>query len=208
MTEAVENNTNTEAVESPIEGSIIGGAEVSEAKAETTEAKAVAEPINYEFTLPEGQELDTDMVEKFKPLFQEANLPQEAAQKLVSQYAEFLPAIAEKVQAKVLEQVQAEFAQKSEQFAESTKKDPEIGGVKLTESVALCGRAIDAFCSTPQEAQAFKAAMNEMGVGNHPEIVRFLTRVGKSVSEGTFVRGGQAAAPKDAATILFGDSTN
>lgn len=207
MTEAVENNTNTEAVESPASGSIVGGdAEVSEAKAETTEAKPVDEPIEYgEFTLPEGQELDSELLEQFVPLFKEAKLPQEAAQKLVEQYASVLPSIAEKVQAQVLEQVQTEFKQKNEQFLESTRKDPEIGGIKLTESTAYCGRAIDAFCSTPQEAQAFKAAMNEMGMGNHPEVVRFLTRVGKSVSEGTFHRSGATTAPVDPAKILFPD---
>lgn len=204
MTEAVENNTNTEAVESPVNGSIIGGdAEV----VETTEAKTVDEtPIEYgEFTLPEGQEIDKAMLDQFVPLFQEAKVPQEIAQKLVNQYAEALPAIAEQVQAKVLEQVQAEFQEKSNQYAEITKKDPEIGGIKLAESTAFCARAIDAFCGSPEEAKAFKAAMNEMGMGNHPEVVRFLTRVGKSVSEGTFVRGGQSTAPKDPAHILFPD---
>lgn len=209
MTEAVENNTNTEnvpATEAIIDGNVEADVQ-TEANTEQVEA-----PIEYgEFTLPEGQEINKDMLDKFVPLFQEAKLPQEDAQKLVGQFAECLPSIitevSEKVTKQVQEQVQNEFNAKVEGYLEATKKDPEIGGAKLAETTVLCARAIDTICGTPQEAKAFKEAMNEMGTGNHPDVVRFLSRVGKVVSEDAFHRGNAAGTAIDAATRLYGNTT-
>ena len=49
---------------------------------ETVKEQEVVIPEKYEFTMPEGRELDVEMVEKVTPLFKELKISQEGAQKL------------------------------------------------------------------------------------------------------------------------------
>ena len=52
---------------------------------------------------------------------------------------------------------------------------------------------------------ALKAALNETGFGNHPELVRLFVKIGKSLSEDSFTTkgAGEQHAKTDTAKTLF-----
>jgi hypothetical protein len=71
---------------------------------------------------------------------------------------------------------------------------------KLDESVGFANKALDKY-GTPE----LKEALASTGAGNHPEFIRFMTRVGKAMSEDTIGVGTAAPGQSniDRAKILF-----
>jgi len=148
------------------------------------------EPIAYEFKSPEGVDLDTASVDEFKAIAAELKLPADAAQKVVD--------LAIK-----REQARAEaFADQVQAWGDEVKADKEIGGAKLDENLATARKAVDQF-GTPE----LKSLLNSTGMGNHPEVVRMMVKIGKAISEDKIVRGGEAGKAKDAAQVLYGSTT-
>jgi hypothetical protein len=146
------------------------------------EAKPEGAPESYDFTAPEGKEYDAAVLEPFKAAAKEANLTQDAAQKLLDTMA---PALAER-QAEQVKAVQ-------DGWLEASRSDKEFGGDKLQENLAVAKKGLDAYAS-PE----LKTLLNETGLGSHPEVIRFMFKVGQSTKEDSFVAGG---TPKGAADI-------
>lgn len=135
-------------------------------------------PEQYEeFTAPEGQQYDPEVIANFKEIAKELNLSQEAAQKMLDKMA---PAVAQR-QSQQLESLRG-------QWAEQSTADKEFGGDKLTENLGVARKALDTFGS-PE----LKSLLNESGLGNHPEFIRLLYRAGKAISEDNFVGGNKSA---------------
>lgn len=164
--------------------------------AEADNKEAEAQPklaIDPNFKMPDGMELDADVANKFVPLAQEMNLNQEQAQQLADFYA------AEKAR---MVQAQVDGWEKTNaEWVEQVHSDQEIGGEKLDESVGFANKALDKY-GTPE----LKEALASTGAGNHPEFIRFMTRVGKAMSEDTIGVGTAGPAGRsngDRAKILF-----
>ncbi|HID9280219.1 TPA: peptidase [Serratia marcescens] len=149
--------------------------------------KKPAAPEKYEFAAPEGQELDANALSVFEPIAKELGLTQEQAQKLVDIYPQ-------------IQKQQAEaWSKQIAEWGEQVKADKEIGGDKFTASVGLAQRALDQF-GNPELREYLQVS----GLGNHPALVRFCTKVGKSMAEDSFVvpsQGGQ----RSTADILYGN---
>ena len=153
---------------------------VSETSEQETKQGA---PENYEFNSKVAdapQELDSEVLTAFGDVAKELNLPQEDAQKVLDKVA---PVIQER-QAKMLEQVRADWASESQ-------SDEEFGGEALNENLNVAKQALDAFGT-----DAFKSLLQETGFGNHPEIIRFMYRAGKAISEDSYVGNSQGANPR------------
>lgn len=165
-------------------------ADEAAAKEAEEAAKPAGAPEKYEpFTAPEGTALDATVMTEFETAARELNLPQDAAQKLIDKMA---PVMA-KQQTAQLEQLRTDWA------AASTS-DKEFGGEKLTENLGFARKAMDTF-GTPE----LKTMLNETGLGNHPDVVRFMVRAGKAISEDKIVTGGApATANRSAAEVLYG----
>ena len=133
-------------------------------------------PEQYEFQAPEGQAFDNAVLDAYSDVARELNLSQDDAQKLLDKVAPVM-------QARQQEQI----AQVRDEWAQSARTDKEFGGEKLDASLATAKKALDAFAS-PE----LKTLLNEAGLGNHPEIIRFMYRAGKSISEDRVVTGQQA----------------
>ena len=157
-----------------------------------TEAKDAPQgaPEAYEFTPAEGFEFDPHTIAAFSEVAKELNLPQADAQKVLDKMA---PAMAEKQQAQ-MEEIRNE-------WAESAKTDKEFGGDKLPESLASAKKALDAFGS-PE----LKTLLNESGLGNHPDLIRFMVRAGQAISEDGFVSGARGANSSASAQSLYSKS--
>lgn len=149
-------------------------------------------PEKYEFTPPEGKEFDAEVIGQFSDIAKELNLSQEAAQKLVETMG---PKIAERQMAQI-EMVRNEWAQQAQ-------TDKEYGGEKLQENLAVAKKALDSF-GTPE----LRALLNESGLGNNPEVIRFMFRAGKAISEDTYVGNSTGAANKSSGPQDFNAKAN
>lgn len=145
------------------------------------------EPEAYTFTAPEGVTLDPAAVEAFTPVAKDMKLSQEQAQRLVAVYADIQQRQAEAHAAQVAE------------WGKAVVADKEIGGPKMIENVEAANALLRRF-GTPE----LDAVLKSTGLGNHPEMVRVLARVGKEFSDDRHATGGgQPSQPLDFATEYY-----
>jgi hypothetical protein len=167
-------------------------ADTQQAEGSDTQSEQVqpqGAPDKYEFKAADGVKYDDQVIGAFSEVAKDLNLPQEAAQKVLDKMA---PVIA----ARQSEQLQAA----RNEWAESAKADKEYGGEKLPENLSHAKRALEQF-GTPE----LRTLLNESGLGNHPEVIRFMYRAGKSMSQDGIVAGKSTSA-KSAADILYDNS--
>lgn len=157
------------------------------------EPKVEGAPETYaEFKAPEGMELDTKLIEEFLPDFKERGLTQEQAQAEVDRAAK----LAEKWSTRAVEA----FTETTKEWRESIKADPEFGGEKLGQTVALAKRVVDTFGNGDTD---LKEIIDQFRLGDHPGFIRLLARVGAAVSEDVFVAGGKARAAPSITETLY-----
>lgn len=154
----------------------------------------VGAPEKYgDFKLPDGVKLEAADVTELQAYAKTHNLTQEQAQALVDRTVKTRTDTETAVIAKQQEAVK----QLATDWKTQTQADKEIGGDNLTASLATAVKARDAFGS-PELIRI----LNDSGMGNHPEVVRFFAKVGKAMSEDKFVQGtasgGTAANPEAA----------
>lgn len=148
-------------------------------------------PEYTEFSIADGVQLDQTALGEFKSFAAEANLSQEQAQQVVD--------MGVKLQQKWATEQSAAMQKSRDQWAEASNNDQEFGGPKLQENLAIAKQALDKF-GTPE----FTQLLADSGLGNHPEVIRFIYRAGKAISNDKFVGGGGANnAPVDPAKVLF-----
>lgn len=160
------------------------------AAADAATKAAAGAPEKYEnFAAPDGAELDPAVMDEFATAARELNLPQEAAQKMIDKMA---PMIAKR-QAEQLQTARTDWANQA-------KADPEYGGAKLESSMVHAKQALTKF-GTPE----FTELLDQSGLGNHPEVIRFMVKAGKALAEDSIVTGGQpASTPLSHADRLYG----
>jgi hypothetical protein len=159
----------TKAPETQKESDLLTGDDAPKTDAKTDSPASAAE---IEIKVPEGVEVDKAMIDAFKPLAKELGLDSPKAQKLVDFQI--------KAMAEAYKQTDSAWNAQKQQWRETAAKDPEIGGAKFKENVDLARKAMDKF-----GGKEFKAELARLGLGNHPEMIRFMYRVGKAISEDT-----------------------
>jgi hypothetical protein len=162
---------------------------------ETTEPEAPPaeeqELVAYEpFQLPQGVEVDSAALEEAQSLFAEARLSQPQAQKLVDLYAG-------KMNELVQRQISAAESRQKAWVAE-VKNDPELGGRRFEQARASAQRALNRF-GTPE----LRRTLDELWVGNNPQLFRFFARVGQALSEDRYVGAQSSASRLTAAETLY-----
>ena len=195
---AAGDNTNTDDKEAG-EGSKDGDG----SDEETTGAPEAYE----EFTFPDEIPIDDQSITDFQDLARKWNLPQEGAQDFVDFEVARTARINERMSESVLEAVE----QQQKDWVQAIKDDGEIGGKDHAKHVATANRAMDAL-GTPE----LKALMDPyhpetnpegMGLGSHPEMVRFFHRVGTRITEGSpaAAQGGEKARKSDVDVFYSSD---
>lgn len=169
----------------------------ADAKAKTeADAKLTGAPEAYEdFKLPDGMEMDADVLGEFKGLAKELNIPQDKAQKLIDFQTQLANKQAEQYQAAVTKQAQ--------DWAASIKNDPEIGGENYDKSVASAIKVIQSFGDP-----ALTELLNTSGLGNHPALFKFCHRISAAISEDKFVLPGSQTTTgrKSNEEVFYGNS--
>lgn len=147
--------------------------------------------INYtDFDMPDGMEVDTAFLDASSGTLKELGLNQEQAQKIVSLYAD-----------KVSEQTDAMNAQIGE-WQNEARSDSEYGGDAFNANIGLAGKALGEFGN-----DALKQVLDDTGMGNHPEVIRFMVNVGKTLSEDNPGLGNSGGQPKTREEILYPKQT-
>ena len=151
-------------------------------------------PDKYEdFTFPEGVEAISEQVEVATEVFKDLNLSQEDAQKLVDLNTKFMQ--------EEFDRQQKAWDELTTGWKEKSTSDPEFGGTALEANMAIAKQGRDAF-----GGKEFVDMLETTGVGDHPEMVRFLFKLGKAVSEDSFLQGKASPGKSGTATErLFPD---
>lgn len=153
-------------------------------------ADQVPEDGNYDLKMPDGVELDQEMLGALGPEFKELGLTHKQAQALADKYTEILQGRA---------QQQAEqWSETVSGWVEEAKADKEIGGDNWDATVEAGQRAVERL-GTP----ALRDALNSSGLGNHPELIRIFAKVGAMIGEDDPADGGGGNKPADAAHLMF-----
>lgn len=94
---------------------------------------------------------------------------------------------------------QAQYEEQIGKWEGEAKADPEIGGDKYNENVAVAIKAVEAF-GTP----AFKDVLNESGLGAHPEMIRFAFKAGQALKDAPVLTTAGGGARKSLTDALYG----
>ena len=163
------------------------GADGDKKQGEGEDGKSKGVPEKYELQTPDGMTRDEVAFAEFSAVAKEIGLTQEQAQKLAG------------VQIALAQREAEQTAQVIADWDKASQTDAEIGGDNFTANLAVMKRSLDAY-ATP----AFKEMMGKYGLVNHPEVLRFLYRVGKDVSDDKVIRTNNAATgEKSIAKTLY-----
>ena len=167
--------------------------EKAEAKAEAKAEKQVV-PETYELkfakdSLIEGEAHHASVVEFAK----QNNFTNEQAQALLDRDQKLVSSYREKIQ--------EEYSQTVESWKTEASKDKEIGGDSLDQNVIYAKRALGRFGT-----DKFAEALGSTGFGNHPEIIRIFSKIGRSMADDTLDLSNSAAKKEvSAARIMYPD---
>lgn len=129
---------------------------------------------DVELELPEGSSLSKEHLEELKSFAKDNEISMELAKKLLDREEDLLDSYKE-AQEKMHEQI-------IDTWKEQSLKDPEIGGDNLKQNLENCKRVIEKFGS-----EEFKKQLSETGYGNHPEVVRIFSKIGKLLQDDTLI---------------------
>lgn len=136
-------------------------------------AEAKAEAVDWdkwEAKAPDGIELDAELLKDARPIFKEAGLKVEHAQKLVDLVIRSNAAMAQKQQAAGDAQAKA--------WAASVRQDKEIGGEGLKQNLTAARGALQKFFG-PEAI----ALIRDSALGDHPEIIRGFLKIAKASAD-------------------------
>lgn len=155
---------------------------------------AAGAPEQYAaFSLPDGLELSGEMLDSVTSYAKAHKLTQEQAQGIVDLGAKQAQQIVEHFTQEAITNPVVLSKHWANEWSKQTAADSEIGGANLKPTVALATRVFQTFASP-----ALGDFLNKTGLAHHPELVRFMAKVGAAVSEDTLVTpaGGTSTGPK------------
>lgn len=153
-------------------------------------------PVDYDLKPPAGSLVSAEEAKALTDRAKKSGLNKEQAEGLMQ----------ERNDAKqlVLQSQQTELKNARTKWIEEVKNDPIYGGDKLAENAEKARRVIDRFAPT-----ALKQWLNETGMGDNPDVFRFVAAMASQLSEDQLVRGqtGATDAKKKPEEILYGKTT-
>jgi hypothetical protein len=161
-------------------------------KSKDDPANKVPEDGKYALTMPEGVEVDQALLDAVGPEFKELGLTNAQAQKLADRFI--------KVEQDRGADRMKRWGETVSGWVDTAKADKDMGGDKWKGTVSDAQRAVNTI-GTPD----LKNYLEATGGGNHPELIRFMAKVGAMIKEDNPADGGAGGAskPADPAHILF-----
>lgn len=161
-------------------------------KAADDKAAAEAKPLaKTDLKIDEKSPLSAEEVDELISFANEKKLSKELTQALVEREA------AQKT-------AQAEAVEKAkDKWLDDVKNDKELGGDNLKETSVVVKKVFDRFGD-----DEFKKYLENTGLGNHPAVVRFVKKIGKSMTpEQLVIANAQGAKPEVSAASKLYDQT-
>jgi len=155
-----------------------------------TEEQKAAVPEKYELKLPEGSPLDASAIERIAAEAKAQGLTNEQAQALLVRESNAVKGFWNATQERVKKE--------QDSWVEKSKSDAEIGGDNFVRNTELAHRVLQKFGS--------EELLNELDrtrYGNHPELVRLLSRIGKAMSEDQLVLPNSQGGTKRSIEDIF-----
>jgi hypothetical protein len=142
-------------------------------------------------TFPEGVAPDEKLLSAFKPLAKEFGLDSPKAQKLVDLYVGQMKASVDAQNAAWVEQ--------QKKWGEEVKADKELGGAQFDATKQKLKAVFDSF----DKDGAIRKAIHELGLSNHPALVRLAVRVHAAIGEDSVAaRTANAPSAPDADAVM------
>lgn len=138
----------------------------------------------WALSLPEGMQLHQGFASKYSECAQSLGLNPDQASQLIGRMQPVIDAME-----------QDTVAEMRSEWTKQSQNDPEFGGEKLNENLAIAKRGLSAFDNKGE----LLALLEETGLGNHPAVIRFLYRAGQGVSEDGIVNGAAGVSRSEAA---------
>lgn len=141
-------------------------------------AKANVAPEKYDVKLPENSVLTPEHIAALSSYAKEKKLTNEQAQELLNRDNQLIESDRAAQQKASDERV----AKMQESWIATAKDDKEIGGAEFAANAELASRVVKKF-GTPEFNELLNPADGK-GIkwGNHPELFRFLAKLGKAMS--------------------------
>jgi len=169
------------------------------AAAETSKAETEKPvvPEKYDLKLPEGALVDKSRVEEISNLAREKGLSNEQAQDLLTRENDAV--------VKYHNAQQDHVNKMREDWRKQVVEDKELGGDNLNKNVELAHRALKEFGS-----DALKQQLESTGLGNHPELVRMLSKVGRLIGDDKIITTGNSSSMgrKSLEEVLYNNTKN
>jgi hypothetical protein len=149
--------------------------ETSDQKAEDQTEKpesSADEAEGYDLKMPEGVDLDPELLKEATPTLRELGLSNVQANRLVP--------LVTKIQDRLLDAQNDNFATLRAVWAREAKGDREIGGEHWKDTIRLSGVALEAGGAKSLKHEA-RALLEGSGLGNHPTMLRLFRRMGAEI---------------------------
>ena len=173
-----------------------------ENKQEDNEIYGSPEQFDYtEVQLPEGMELDKDMLGKFEPLAKEFNLSNKSANKLMNLAVELVAKNAPNAESLATQIQQAE----AESYSQLLNSDKELNAYSQEEYgnyLKVANQGVKSFAT-----QGFMDLIKAKGLTNHPDFIKTFHAIGKQCSNDTLPNVNNPVGKSERqADILYGNN--
>ncbi len=155
-------------------------------QAESSESIVPESPEGYEFSYPEGVQVDSALEGDFREFAHRNGISADMAQKLVEFNCD------------AVQQQEVQLNEQISDWCEEVRKMPGWQGGAFDEKIGVAHRAVGRFVP-PEVAQL----LDSTGYGNHPAVVKMFYEIGKNMSEDRYVDAPHTAARRDPASILY-----
>ena len=210
------------------ENEVTATTEVTADQAETQESQANSEAgesqeapkqeaEGFALDVPEGYTMDESATKEFSDFAKELGVDQDKAQKMLNRHVESLN--------EALGRSEKTLKETHDSWAAESRNDKEFGGTVLAENIVNARRVMNSFSNPAKDSDGkpilyeegamkgqqmteIEVLLGQTGMGNHPEMIRIFHRIGKSMSEDTFVKGDMKPMEKKKshADIMYGGS--
>lgn len=172
-----------------------------ENKQEDNEIYGSPEQFDYtEVQLPDGMELDKDMLGKFEPLAKEFNLSNKSANKLMNLAVELVAKNAPNAESLATQIQQAE-AESYSQLLNSDKELNEYSQEEYGNYLKVANQGVKSFAT-----QGFMDLIKAKGLTNHPDFIKTFHAIGKQCSNDTLPNVNNPVGKSERqADILYGN---
>lgn len=159
----------------------------------------VGKPETYsteEIKLPEGMELNQEVMKEFNEFADKTNL----SQKGYNQAVEYGIKLVEQTKNNMLEAFKQAEEQKIMDYRRASFADKEIGGSNYSKALSEASPAYNKFV-TPECQQLFK----ETGLEYHPAVIKLFRNISSEMSDDTFRSGAKATPEQSREQRMFPD---